>query len=73
VTGIGVLRDRAGLFGPLASMPTAWRLLCRIDAAHPGRVRAARAAARERASYLGNCFRQHSIFRDVHNQRDRRG
>ena len=53
VTGIEVLRDRQALFGPVASMPTAWRLLDRIDEAHLGRVRAARAAARERAWEAG--------------------
>ena len=53
VTGIEVLRDREGLFGPVASMPTAWRLLDRIDAAHLPRVRAARAAARARAWQAG--------------------
>ena len=37
VTGIEVLRDRDALFGPVASMPTAWRLLDRIDGAHLGR------------------------------------
>ena len=50
VTGIEVLRDREALFGPVASMPTAWRLLDRINGAHLGRVRAARAVARRRAS-----------------------
>jgi len=49
VSGIGVLRDRQALFGPVASMPTAWRLLDRIDEPHLERVRAARTAARERA------------------------
>ncbi len=34
VTGIEVLRDRQALFGPVASMPTAWRLLDRIDEPH---------------------------------------
>jgi hypothetical protein len=53
VTGIEVLRDREALFGPVASMPTAWRLLDRIDEAHLTRVRAARAAARERAWQAG--------------------
>ena len=38
VTGIEVLRDREALFGPVASMPTAWRLLDRINGAHLGRV-----------------------------------
>jgi hypothetical protein len=45
VTGIEVLRDKGTLFGPVASMPTAWRLLDRIDEPHLPRVRAARAAA----------------------------
>ncbi len=53
VSGIGVLRDREALFGPVASMPTAWRLLDRIGEAHLPRVRAARAAARERAWQAG--------------------
>jgi hypothetical protein len=53
VTGIEVLRDREMLFGPVASMPTAWRLLDRIDEPHLPRVRAARAAARERAWAAG--------------------
>jgi hypothetical protein len=53
VTGIEVLRDRQGLFGAVASMPTAWRLLDRIDAAHLPRVRAARAVARQRAWQAG--------------------
>ena len=37
VSGIGALVDRQDLFGPVASMPTTWRLLDRIDAAHLGR------------------------------------
>ncbi len=53
VTGIEVLRDREALFGPVASMPTAWRLLDRIDEVHLGRVRAARAVARARAWEAG--------------------
>jgi hypothetical protein len=53
VTGIEVLRDREALFGPVASMPTAWRLLDRIDARHLPRVRAARAVARRRAWEAG--------------------
>ena len=53
VTGIEVLRDREALFGPVVSMPTAWRLLDRIDEVHLERVRAARAAARERGWQAG--------------------
>jgi hypothetical protein len=46
VSGIAVLGDRAELFGPVASMPTTWRVLDRLDAAHLCGVQAARAAAR---------------------------
>lgn len=53
VTGIEVLRDREALFGRVASMPTAWRLLERIDPAHLGAVAAARAVAREAAWEAG--------------------
>jgi len=53
VSGIAVLGDRPDLFGPVASMPTTWRVLDRIDAGHLDRVRAARAAARVRAWAAG--------------------
>lgn len=53
VTGIEVLRDREALFGPVASMPTAWRLLDRIDEVHLKRVRVARAKARARSWAAG--------------------
>lgn len=53
VSHIGVLGDRHEITGPVASMPTTWRLLDRIDAGHLPRVRAARAAARERAWQAG--------------------
>jgi hypothetical protein len=53
VSGIEVLRDRDGLFGPVASMPTAWRLADRIDEPHLERLRAARAAARQQAWEAG--------------------
>lgn len=53
VSGIGVLADRARLFGPVASTATAWRLLQRIDAAHLPAIAAARAAAREWAWAAG--------------------
>ncbi len=49
VSGIAVLRNRQELFGPVASMPTAWRLLDRIDAGHLPAVRAARGDVRARA------------------------
>jgi hypothetical protein len=53
VSGIGLLRDRAELFGSVASMPTTWRVLHRIDKNHLGRVEGARALARERAWAAG--------------------
>lgn len=53
VSGIAVLADRAELFGPVASMPTTWRVLDRIDEEHLEGVRAARAAARARAWAAG--------------------
>lgn len=53
VSHIEVLGDRHEIAGPIASMPTTWRLLDRIDTVHLPRVRAARAAARERAWAAG--------------------
>jgi len=53
ITGIEVLGDREGVFGPVASMPTAWRVLDRVDADHLASVRAARAVAREQAWAAG--------------------
>ena len=53
ISGIAVLRDRDDLHGPVASMPTTWRVLDRIDADRLDRVRQARAAARARAWEAG--------------------
>ena len=53
ISGIAVLGDRQDLFGPVASMPTTWRVLDRIDDAHLGAVRDARAQAREAAWAAG--------------------
>ncbi|MGV1030566.1 MAG: IS1380 family transposase [Dermatophilaceae bacterium] len=53
ISGIAVLADRQELFGPVASMPTTWRVLDRIDAAHLQRVRAARGDARAAAWAAG--------------------
>ncbi len=49
ISGISVLGDRQDLFGPVASMPTTWRVLDRINEQHLPAVRQARAAARGRA------------------------
>lgn len=53
ISGIEVLTDRQELFGPVASMPTTWRLLDRVDAARLPLVQAARAKAREAAWAAG--------------------
>jgi hypothetical protein len=47
------LTDRQEMFGQVASMPTAWRVLDRVDAEHLPAVRAARAAARQAAWAAG--------------------
>src|SRR4051812_50017242 len=49
ISDLAVLRDQPELFGPVASTATAWRVLDRIDQAALGRLRQARAAAREGA------------------------
>ncbi|MCA1671630.1 MAG: IS1380 family transposase [Actinobacteria bacterium] len=53
LSGVSVLYDRQDLFGPVASMPTTWRVLDRIDVGHLDPVRRARATARERAWAAG--------------------
>ncbi len=50
---LATLRDQGKLFGAVASEPTAWRAVERVDAAHLQRLRAVRAAARERAWAAG--------------------
>ncbi|MGW0432748.1 IS1380 family transposase [Micromonospora sp. NPDC003197] len=47
IADLAVLRDQAGLFGPVASDPTAWRMLSRLDEPMLAGLRAARARARE--------------------------
>jgi hypothetical protein len=49
ISDLAVLRDQPGLFGNVASDPTAWRLLSDVDGVMLGRLRAARARARELA------------------------
>lgn len=53
ISGIAVLGDREDLHGPVASMPTTWRVLDRVDAEHLPAVRDARAAARAEAWAAG--------------------
>jgi hypothetical protein len=47
IADLAVLRDQAGVFGPIASTPTAWRLLAAVDEHVLDRLRLARAQARE--------------------------
>lgn len=49
ISDLAVLREQPGLFGSVASTATAWRVLAGIDTVRLGELRAARAAARERA------------------------
>lgn len=53
VSHIEVFGDRHQVCGPVASMPTTWRMLDRIDEAHLPGVLTARVAARERAWAAG--------------------
>ncbi len=53
ISGIAVLADRQDLFGPVASMPTTWRVLDRVDPEHLPLLRAARADARAAAWAAG--------------------
>jgi hypothetical protein len=47
IADLAVLRDQAALFGPVASDPTAWRMLSKMDSQALARLRTARARARE--------------------------
>jgi Transposase DDE domain group 1 len=49
IADLAVLRNQAALFGPVASDPTAWRVLSDVDSGVLGRLREARARARELA------------------------
>jgi hypothetical protein len=55
LSDLAVLRDQPALFGPVASTPTAWRVLERVASDPDGlaRLRAARAHARARAWTAG--------------------
>ncbi|MDX3762820.1 transposase [Streptomyces sp. AK02-04a] len=47
IADLALLRDQTEVFGPVASTPTAWRLLAGIDPAALARLRSARAADRD--------------------------
>lgn len=49
LSDLGALRDQGVLFGPVASLPTAYRAVERLDEGMLARIRAARARARSRA------------------------
>jgi hypothetical protein len=53
ISDLKVLRNQPGLFGAVASQPTAWRLLDAIDAELLARLQSARAAARARVWAAG--------------------
>jgi hypothetical protein len=53
ISDLKSLRDEPGLFGPVASTPTAWRVLDRVSEAHLPRLRVGRAAARAAAWEAG--------------------
>lgn len=53
ISGIAVLTDRQDLFGSVASMPTAWRVLDRVSEENLPAIRAARSAARAAAWAAG--------------------
>jgi hypothetical protein len=52
ISDLAVLRDQPMLFGPVASTPTAWRVLDSVGEAAVPALQAARARARERAWLL---------------------
>lgn len=53
ISHLAALRDQPGLFGPVASTSTAWRVLDRVSAAHLPAIRAGRAQARAAAWKAG--------------------
>jgi Transposase DDE domain group 1 len=53
ISDLAALRDRPGLCGPVASTPTAWRVLDRVSAGHLPLLRAGRSAARAAAWAAG--------------------
>jgi hypothetical protein len=53
ISHLAALRDQPSLFGPVASTPTAWRVLDRVSPAHLPALRAGRAAARAAAWAAG--------------------
>ena len=55
LSDLSVLRDQPGLFGTVASTPTASRVVDSVDADRLGAIRAARAEARGRAWAAGLC------------------
>jgi hypothetical protein len=53
ISGLRALRDQPGIFGPVASTPTAWRALDKVSEEHLSLLRAGRAQARAAAWEAG--------------------
>jgi hypothetical protein len=53
ISGLRTLRDQPALFGPVASEPTAWRVLDKVSEEHLALLRAGRAQARAAAWRAG--------------------
>jgi hypothetical protein len=53
ISGLRTLRDQPALFGPVASEPTAWRVLDKVSEQHLAALRAGRAKARAAAWRAG--------------------
>jgi hypothetical protein len=53
ISGLRALRDQPGIFGPVASTPTAWRALDKVSEGHLSLLRAGRAKARAAAWAAG--------------------
>jgi hypothetical protein len=66
ISDLKALRDQPGLFGPVASTPTAWRVLDRVSDAHLALLRAGRAKARAAAWAAGAApDLSHELFLDI--------
>jgi Transposase DDE domain group 1 len=66
ISDLKSLREQPGLFGPVASTPTAWRVLDRVSEAHLPLLRAGRAQARAAAWEAGAApDRSEELFLDI--------
>jgi hypothetical protein len=72
ISDLKVLRDQPRLFGPVASKPTAWRVLDRVSAAYLFGLRRGRANARA-AAWAASGARSHLRAVSRHRRHDRNG